>query len=145
MRAINGLKISWEDGEGDVVLAPKFMKESALFRADVLQDWCCALEELYKAARIDMSVEYGRTTRAAYLKLREEKRREALVEQDGLARILGGKTIQKVERFDDGAVSLWFTDGSQHALYHGIMSKEAPVLISDNLAACPKAFVCPQS
>lgn len=48
MRAITGLRIDWETGEGAVDLPERFFNESALFRADVLKDWLGYFVGLYR-------------------------------------------------------------------------------------------------
>ena len=47
MQKIDGLRIDWEFGEGEVVLPTQFTGQSALFQADVLQDWIGQLETMY--------------------------------------------------------------------------------------------------
>ncbi len=48
MRPITGLRIDWETGEGAVALPERFLRETALFRADVLKDWVGSLVDLYR-------------------------------------------------------------------------------------------------
>lgn len=50
MRAIEGLRIDWNNGEGEIKLPARFLSESELFQADVLQDWIEQLTELYEQA-----------------------------------------------------------------------------------------------
>lgn len=50
MRFIRGLRIDWNNAEGEVVLPDEFEEMDALFRADVLKDWVFLLEEKYNEA-----------------------------------------------------------------------------------------------
>lgn len=54
MRQMKGLRIDKESGEGEVDLPEEFLQESALFRADVIQDWMYDLEKEYCAAMLEM-------------------------------------------------------------------------------------------
>jgi hypothetical protein len=50
MKKIDGLKIDWDNGEGDVCLPEPFLKDHPLFRLDVLKDWIGVLERHYDEA-----------------------------------------------------------------------------------------------
>ncbi len=47
MQPISGLRVDWNAGEGSIELPAKFLRESALFRADVLKDWIEQLAAIY--------------------------------------------------------------------------------------------------
>jgi hypothetical protein len=59
MKHIKGLRIDEDGGAGSVRLPASFLAESAIFRADVLQDWIGELTVLYDAARLQVFDEWA--------------------------------------------------------------------------------------
>lgn len=51
------LLIDWDSGEGSVHLPKRFLKESALFRADVVKDWLNELAPLYTGSLEEWTAE----------------------------------------------------------------------------------------
>jgi len=48
------LIIDWDSGEGDIVFSERFMRQDALFRANVLQDWINILQVNHSETIIDL-------------------------------------------------------------------------------------------
>jgi hypothetical protein len=57
MKYIKGLRIDWENVEGEVKLPEELEAESALFQTDVLKDWLYDIRHLYRKALKDFRVE----------------------------------------------------------------------------------------
>lgn len=135
MKHIKGLKIDTEGGSGCLELPDSFQNEHALFRADVLGDWLRAVKAAYDKAVIEMHAGYAGYSVAAYKKRVAKQNAEVLKESKENLASFAGKTILKAGLSKDGAVQLVFTDGTQHAIYHGSMNAEQPVMASPALTA----------
>ena len=60
------LIIDWDSGEGDIVFSERFMRQGALFRADVLQDWINILQASHSKATIELYTEMDNAQATEY-------------------------------------------------------------------------------
>jgi hypothetical protein len=57
MRYVQGLRANFDSGEGEVVLPTEIMRESDLWRMDVIRDWIYDLTEEYSKARVEFGLD----------------------------------------------------------------------------------------
>ncbi len=50
MKYLQGLRVDWESGHGEVELDPEFLEANGLLKADILKDWIDALQVEYAKA-----------------------------------------------------------------------------------------------
>lgn len=50
MKYLQGLRVDWESGHGEVKLDPEFLEANGLLKADILKDWIDALQVEYAKA-----------------------------------------------------------------------------------------------
>ena len=65
MKYMKGLRISENDGEGEVILPEWFMESDPLLRAFVLKDWLYDITNLYNDAVEDFENHYGSKSKKA--------------------------------------------------------------------------------